>query len=99
LFPNIGSQFTSEYPGNPGNKRQLKPDQSDWSMDIFRRKLLRNKGKIVRIRPCWAWWCLPVIPVTGKLKQEDHELGKPGLHSEFQANLNYIIQQQIKIHS
>jgi hypothetical protein len=43
-------------------------------MAIFRRKLLRNKVKVVRIKPCWAWWSMPVIPVTGRLKQEAHEL-------------------------
>jgi hypothetical protein len=45
-------------------------------MDIFRRKLFRNKGKVDRskIKICWAWWCISVIPVTGRLKQEDHEL-------------------------
>jgi hypothetical protein len=43
-------------------------------MDIFRRKLLINKGKVVRIKPYWAWWLMPVIPVIGRLKEEDHEL-------------------------
>jgi hypothetical protein len=76
LFPNIGSQFTSEYPGNPGNKRQLKPDQSDWSMNTSKKKLFRNTGKVVKtkVKICWAWWCIPVIPVAGRLKQEDPEL-------------------------
>jgi hypothetical protein len=45
-------------------------------MDILRRKLFRNKGKVVRIKikPCWAWWHMPVIPGIGRLTQEDHEL-------------------------
>jgi hypothetical protein len=68
------SQITSDYLGDPSHEGQLKPDQSDWSMAIFRRKLLRNKEKVVRIKTCWAWWCMSEIPVTGRLKQEDHEL-------------------------
>jgi hypothetical protein len=45
-------------------------------MDIFKRILFRNNGKLVRIKvkPCWAWWHVPVIPVIWGLKQEDHEL-------------------------
>jgi hypothetical protein len=43
-------------------------------MDILRKKLLRNKGKVVRIKACWAWWCMPVTTVIGRLKPEDYEL-------------------------
>jgi hypothetical protein len=51
-------------------------------MDTFRKKLLKNKttttkknkGKVVRIKTCCTWWRMPVIPVIGRLKQEDHEL-------------------------
>jgi hypothetical protein len=40
----------------------------------FRRKLVRIKGKVVRIKTFWARWHMPVIPVIGRLKQEDPEL-------------------------
>jgi hypothetical protein len=69
-----GSQITSDYLEYPSNEGQLKPGQSDWSTDIFRRILLRNKGKVVRIKMCWAWWYMPVIPVIERLKQKDNKL-------------------------
>ena len=28
-------------------------------------------GKIEYIKNSWVWWCTPVIPVLGRLKQED----------------------------
>jgi hypothetical protein len=45
-------------------------------MDIFKTKLHRNKRKFVRIkiRSFCGLWCMLVTPVTGRLKQEDHEL-------------------------
>jgi hypothetical protein len=30
-----------------------------------------------------VWWCTPVIPALGKLRQEDHE---------FEASLDYIVR-------
>jgi hypothetical protein len=63
----VGSQITSDHPEHHSSEGQLKPDHSDWSMDIFKRKLLRNKGKVVKIKPCWAWRCILVIPVIGRL--------------------------------
>jgi hypothetical protein len=54
--------------GELSNLGKLKPDQSDWSMDIIRRKVLRNKGKVDREKTCQAWWCMSVIPVIGRLK-------------------------------
>jgi hypothetical protein len=43
---------------------------------------------IVRIKTCWAWWQIPVIPVIGRLKQEDHEFRPAWATNEFQVNLN-----------
>jgi hypothetical protein len=47
-------------------------------MDIFKRKLLRNKGKVVRVKTFWAWWYMLIIPVIGRLQHEDHKL-RPAL--------------------
>jgi hypothetical protein len=63
----MGSQITSVSPRDPCNEGQLKPDQNDLSTNIFRKKLLRIKGKIVKIKPCWVWWCMPVNPVILRL--------------------------------
>jgi hypothetical protein len=45
-------------------------------MNTSKKKLFRNTGKVVKtkVKICWAWWCIPVIPVAGRLKQEDPEL-------------------------
>jgi hypothetical protein len=57
------------------NEGQLKPDQSAWSVDIFKTKLLRNERKFVRIKMSFCTlWCMLVTPVIRRLKQEDHEL-------------------------
>jgi hypothetical protein len=35
----------------------------------------------------WAWWCTPVFPVLGRLRQED---------CEFQASLGYTERLSLK---
>jgi hypothetical protein len=29
---------------------------------------------VIRKLPSWEWWCTPIIPALGRLKQEEHEL-------------------------
>jgi hypothetical protein len=43
---------------------------------------LHKKGKFG-----WVWWCIPVIPVLGRLKEEEHE---------FEAGLGYIVRIYLK---
>ena len=33
--------------------------------------------RILKIGLSWAWWCILVIPVLGRLRKEDHAGSKP----------------------
>jgi hypothetical protein len=35
----------------------------------------------------WVWWCMPVIPALGRLRQE---------HLEFKASLSYLVRSYLK---
>jgi hypothetical protein len=38
---------------------------------------------VENIELCQAWWCIPITPTHGRLRQEDHE---------FDASLGYILK-------
>jgi hypothetical protein len=37
----------------------------------------------INVSYSWAWWSTPIIPLLGKLRQEDHR---------FEASLSYIVR-------
>jgi hypothetical protein len=43
-----------------------------------------------------VWWGMSVIPALWRLREEDCIRGQPGLHSEFQARLGYIMRPYLK---
>jgi hypothetical protein len=42
--------------------------------------------RIHKIEACWVWWCTPVIPAPGRLRQED---------LKFRVRMGYITKDTV----